>query len=125
MRTVHRYPETPGSKIGGASAEAADALIGRAKKARAAILAALIERPMTADEYARTTGESPLFIRPRFSELKAAGRIEPSGQRARNDSGMSATVWRIRHPNQRSDAVSSIVPAQLSLFATSEQTNGS
>jgi hypothetical protein len=37
---------------------------------------------------------SSLSIRPRVAELKAMGKITPTGDRRRNESGMSASVWR-------------------------------
>jgi predicted ArsR family transcriptional regulator len=48
----------------------------------------------TADEAASELGESILAIRPRLSELVALGKIEDSGLRRKNASGMTATVWR-------------------------------
>lgn len=51
---------------------------------------------MTADECARHLSESVLSIRPRFSELLRANRIEDTGERRKNASGRNATVWKIR-----------------------------
>jgi hypothetical protein len=48
----------------------------------------------TADECAGYLGETILSIRPRFSELRAFGLIEDTGDRRLNDSGRRATVWR-------------------------------
>jgi predicted ArsR family transcriptional regulator len=51
---------------------------------------------MTADEIADALGYSVLAIRPRVSELRNMGLIEPTGERRRNASGMSAAVVRIK-----------------------------
>jgi hypothetical protein len=37
---------------------------------------------------------SPLSVRPRLSQLRAAGKIVATDQRRRNESGMTATVWK-------------------------------
>jgi len=51
--------------------------------------------PMTADECADTIGTTPLSLRPRFSELRRAGRIGATGLLRRNASGRDANVWRL------------------------------
>jgi hypothetical protein len=38
---------------------------------------------------------SVLSVRPRVSELKRTGKIKQTGARRKNESGMTATVWRI------------------------------
>lgn len=48
---------------------------------------------LTADECARRLRRSVLAIRPRFSELLAAGLIRDSGARRSNVSGRGAIVW--------------------------------
>jgi predicted ArsR family transcriptional regulator len=48
----------------------------------------------TADELAKLLRRSPLSVRPRLSELKALGKVAATGERRRNESGMTATVWR-------------------------------
>lgn len=52
--------------------------------------------PMTADEVAAALGKDWRSIRPRVSELATMGKIEATGERRLNDTGMSATVWRIK-----------------------------
>lgn len=90
-----RYPATPGAKVGGTSADAAEAMRPRAGILRAKVLAALRSTgPATADECADRLGETVLSIRPRFSELRATGLILDTGDRRINDSGRSAIVWR-------------------------------
>lgn len=101
-----RYPESPGFKTGGTSQEAAESVAGRAKPIKEKILAVLSRRPMTADEVADGFKESILFIRPRFSELKAAHLIEETGERRKNSSGQSASVWRVKSPPIQAEQLS-------------------
>jgi len=90
-----RYPVTPGAKVSGTSQEAAEAVRPRAGIVRAKVLATLRSTgPMTTDECADVLRESVLTIRPRFSELRALGLIEDTGDRRQNDSGRNAIVWR-------------------------------
>jgi hypothetical protein len=92
---VPRYPERPGFKAIGASEEAARHVAGDAARLRAEVLAELHNGPGTADEIAKRMQRSPLSIRPRVSELKAMSKIAATGERRRNESGMSASVWRV------------------------------
>lgn len=96
--TQHFYPSEPGSKEkGGTSAEAAATVAPDAATLRGQVLAALIELgPMTADEIAARLRLSVLSVRPRVSELLAQQRIERTGERRQNVSGMNAAVWRVR-----------------------------
>jgi hypothetical protein len=50
---------------------------------------------LTADEAAAKVGHKPGYIRPRLTELKLAGRVVKTEARRRNESGLSAAVWRI------------------------------
>lgn len=90
------YPSVAGFKATETSAEAARTI--DASTCRALVLAALRKfGAMTADECAlRYLGYSILTVRPRFSELKALGQIEDSGQRRKNASGHKAIVWKVR-----------------------------
>jgi predicted ArsR family transcriptional regulator len=92
------YPEAPGFKVAGPSEQAAKAITGSANKMRAAVLAqiAQYQHGATADEIARDLNLSVLSVRPRVSELNRNGEIEQTGARRKNESGMTATVWRIR-----------------------------
>lgn len=96
--TQHLYPAEPGAKEkSGTSAEAAAAVAPDAATLRGQVLAALIELgPMTADEVAAALGLSVLSVRPRVSELAAMERIERTGERRQNVSGMNAAVWRVK-----------------------------
>ena len=92
------YPDAPGFKVSGPSEQAAKAIGSTANKMRAAVLAqiALHAAGATADEIAKDLNLSVLSVRPRVSELNRNGAIEQTGARRRNESGMTATVWRIR-----------------------------
>jgi predicted ArsR family transcriptional regulator len=91
-----RYPTMPGAKIrSGPSAEAARKIASSASRLRSLVLNELVSRgPGTADEIATRLERSALAIRPRISELRAAGLIEDAGHRRKNRSGLSASVWR-------------------------------
>lgn len=92
------YPDAPGFKVPGPSQEAAEAVKEPARVLREGVLRAFGAHPYgaTADEIADALGRSILSVRPRVSELYRQGEIERTGERRRNDSGMSATVWRTR-----------------------------
>lgn len=91
-----RYPATAGAKVSsGPSADAAKKIAASASRLRSLVLDELVSRgPGTADEVATRLERSALAIRPRISELRAAGLIEDTGHRRKNKSGMSAGVWR-------------------------------
>jgi predicted ArsR family transcriptional regulator len=95
---ISLYPEAPGSKTEGPSAQAAAAVDSEARRLRQLCFTAVQQRDMTADECAAILGQSILSIRPRFSELKAQGLIRDSGVRHKNQSGHSATVWTAKPP---------------------------
>lgn len=88
------YPLAPGFKErGGASEQAAAEIKPAAATLREQVLAAIRISPATADEVAERLRVSILAIRPRLSELRAQGKIEPTGERRENASGKYATVW--------------------------------
>jgi hypothetical protein len=68
----------------------------RIERLRRVVLDVLAAQPagLTADEIAAALDESVLAIRPRVSELFHAGLIEKTGERRRNQSGLSAHVWK-------------------------------
>lgn len=92
------YPRDPGSKeLSGTSELAAEAITGHARTVRVRALAFLTARhprSFTADEIAAGLGESILVTRPRVSELRHIGLIEPTAERRLNKSGMLAKCWR-------------------------------
>jgi predicted ArsR family transcriptional regulator len=55
----------------------------------------------TADEIAIRLGLSILTARPRCAELVKRGFLEDSGQRRKNNSGRSATVWTLKKDDQQ------------------------
>jgi hypothetical protein len=89
------YPDAPGFKVPGPSQNAADAITGTAAHIRAQVLAVVKASPagISADEIAKTLNRSILSVRPRVSELKRQGLIRETGERRRNGSGMTASVW--------------------------------
>lgn len=90
------YPDAPGFKVFGPSEQAAEAM-GSTKELRAAVLAQFAQYPggATADEIAKDLNLSVLSVCPRVSELHRSGEIKQTGGRRKNESGMTATVWRI------------------------------
>jgi predicted ArsR family transcriptional regulator len=91
------YPDAPGFKVSGPSEQAAEAMGGTANKMRAAVFAQIAQHTggATADEIAKDLNLSVLSVRPRVSELNRNGAIEQTGARRKNESGMTATVWRV------------------------------
>jgi DNA-binding transcriptional ArsR family regulator len=94
-----KYPLGPGWKRTDTSRQAAKAIRNIAKTLQLQVLKIIAGLPaggeLTADEIAARLNKSQLSIRPRVSELAALGKIERTRQRGRNDSGMSASRWRI------------------------------
>ena len=91
-----RYPDAPGWKAAGPSQEAANAAAPRAPALREGVLACLALCPMTPEQVAARLGVDILAVRPRFSELKLAGKIEKTEARGKSRAGLSATVWRLK-----------------------------
>lgn len=91
---IMKYPNAPGYKVSGTSAEAAGSISLKAETLRNYCLIQLREEDMTADECAKRVGAGILAIRPRFSELRRMGWIVDSGHRRKNASGRNAVVWR-------------------------------
>jgi predicted ArsR family transcriptional regulator len=89
----------PGFKgeVGGPSHIAAQTIKPAANTLREKVLA-VVEAGgrLTADEIAKELGKSPFSVRPRVAELHAAGLIERADYRGRNQSGMTASRWRIK-----------------------------
>lgn len=91
------YPRHAGWKDQTTSKDAAVAIekTGRAATLRQDVLAFYQQgREATADEVAEAMKESPLSIRPRVAELKAAGLIIETGIRRKSSVGRSSHVWR-------------------------------
>lgn len=93
------YPGLPGHKgRSETSREAAEAIAPRAPTLRGKIADLLVNvypGGHTPDEAASALRLSPFAVRPRFTELSAAGLIKKTGERRRNPgSTLNATVWR-------------------------------
>ena len=93
---IARYPHGPGFKRHGTSSAAARHLANTAARLRTDVLHEFTAGAGTADEIAKRIQRSPLSVRPRVSELSALGKIVQTGERRRNESGMTAAVWRVR-----------------------------
>ena len=96
-----KYPNAPGFKTGGTSRDAARKMAPRARTLRDQVWATLrnvYPTGLTADEVATRIGRSVLSVRPRLSELAAAGKITPlirpdgKTERRTNESGLDANV---------------------------------
>jgi predicted ArsR family transcriptional regulator len=93
------YPNHPGAKVGGTSRDAANNMAEHAPTLRERCLDLIaLQGDLTTDEAAELLNVSVLAVRPRFSELRALGKIEQTGERRTNASGMTANVWRIKPP---------------------------
>ena len=95
------YPDVPRFSETMTPRDAATAIERQAANLRDLVLAVLIEAGrfgLTADEVALRLNKSVLAIRPRLTELgpKHFGRLERTGERRRNASGLNAAVWRVR-----------------------------
>lgn len=90
------YPNMPGSKTGGTSRAAAEAIAPRAPTLRQRVLDVLGTASLTADEVAAVMRKSVLSVRPRLSELLALELIEDTGKTRPNASGIKATVWKVK-----------------------------
>jgi hypothetical protein len=94
---VRKYPDVPGFKGAPTSRDAGRRISRHAATVRDLVLTefrAAYPRGLGADEIAARLNQSILTVRPRCSELLAAGLIEQTHQRRRNASGMSAAIWR-------------------------------
>lgn len=94
-----RYPDEAGFKEGSTSQENAERIeaSGRASTLRQRVLFFFQQGGRaTADELAGIMREPFLAIRPRLSELRTKGLIEPTGERRRAAGGGVAHVWQIR-----------------------------
>jgi len=89
------YPSAPGFKVHGTSQEAAESVREDDERVRTLVLYELrLNGPGTSDELAARIGRTPFSVRPRVSQLKAKGLVVATGERRRNISGQSASVWR-------------------------------
>ena len=89
------YPTERAYKAAGTSQEAAEAAAPGAATLCAWTLQILQRGPSTPEAVAKELGRDILSIRPRFTQLKAAGLIEKTAERRRSACGRSSTVWRV------------------------------
>ncbi len=93
---MNDYPNEAGHRGIDTSIEGAQHIAGDLpylQKLVRAVVADAKDRGVTCDEIAEALGWNRFRVRPRTSELRAAHRIEDSGQRRKNDTGVSAIVW--------------------------------
>lgn len=88
------YPASPGYKAEGTSRRAAEAIKLKTPTLRDSVLSLMRDAALTADECAALLNKSVLSVRPRLSELLAMGKIYDTGRTRKNESGISAVVWR-------------------------------
>lgn len=90
------YPITPGFKEETTSREAAKSVDENTKrKVHQNILDLIRERPRTADEISEALKLDWTYARPRVAELRAMGKIMPSGIRRPSSRGRSSIVWKL------------------------------
>jgi hypothetical protein len=99
-----RYPHRAGFKTGGTSRSAANSIAIYADTKRHDVLTEFVaagEKGLTRDACAKGLNLSVLTTRPRCTELMAAGLLVPTGERRRNESGMSAAVLKATEAGMR------------------------
>lgn len=94
------YPESPGYRDHGTSKAAAISMKESAGALQVKVLAVLRDTPSTVHETAARLHKTVPSIQPRFSELRAMGKIDKTGERRKNESGQSANVWRLTDAGQ-------------------------
>jgi hypothetical protein len=95
--STERYPGEPGWKGTDTSRAAALAIACSAKNLRNSVLNVLLDvapGALSADQVAIRLQRSPLSVRPRISELHRLGLVKRTDHRIKNDSGMTASMWR-------------------------------
>lgn len=93
------YPSSPRFKCRSTSSDAARRITPHASTLRDRVydfLKANHPAAFTADEVADRLGASILSVRPRVTELRRVDLIEPTAERRKNKSGMSARCWRAK-----------------------------
>ena len=98
------YPEAPGAKREGPSAEAAKSLDQEHIDALQRDILRVIGQSgaLTTDDVAALLQVDRYRVRPRMSELVAMGLLEDSGERGQNVSGRPATLWKLT-PHQHGE----------------------
>lgn len=97
------YPNSPGYKALGTSRDAAVRITPRARKLLDRVHDLMRSRypeAFSPDQVAELLGETILSVRPRMSELHRHGKIETTGARRKNQSGMTANCYRAIDPSE-------------------------
>lgn len=94
---ANAYSDAPGAKgPDGTSQEAAEAILPSVSRLRRLALRTLCQLgAATVLEAVPVAGVTRESLQPRFSELRAMGLVEATGERRRNPSGKSAAVLRL------------------------------
>jgi hypothetical protein len=94
------YPTSPGWTEATTSKEAADLIKPTAARVRERVLNLITAQPnLSVHQISHQLELSIATVQPRVSELRRMGEIKASGQRSRNESGMSAHCWvRVSEP---------------------------
>jgi hypothetical protein len=101
-QNTQSYPNRPGYRGNTegsreTSRDAATKVAPVAKTQRDKVLAALIEaypEGRSSDQIADATGITRYSVRPRISELVAAGKVQATELRTRNGDGNQVVIWR-------------------------------
>lgn len=96
---MNGYPQNPGFKSRGTSSIAARRIARHATALRDRIctfLKANYPSSFTVDQIADRLGASILSVRPFLTELLRGNLFEPTAERRKNKSGMSAHCWRAK-----------------------------
>lgn len=93
------YPHHPGSRDNApeTSRQAANAIAPLARSHREHILAAFkaaYPESRSSDQVATEIGLSPYSVRARVSELVAAGKVQETDHRTKNQAGRTVMLWR-------------------------------
>ena len=94
--TGQHYPDAPGHRGINTSILAAAAMEPQLSRLHGAIyrtLHAAGPAGLTGDQIAERLGWERFAVRPRTSEMRAAGTIRDRGRRGRNRNGRSAIIW--------------------------------
>ena len=90
------YPNSAGHRGVDTSMAAAEVINKSLPRLQSSVLGVIVgfgEIGATADEVAYLLGWERFRVRPRTSELRAAGRIVDSGRRRDSQSGVASIVW--------------------------------
>ena len=94
---MNKYPNIPGHNSVHTSIDASESMVNKALAIRQRIYSLMKDGDeLTSEEASVRLGLSHDNCWKRFSELRAKGLVEDSGQTRKNKSGKDAIVWRLR-----------------------------